>query len=211
MRLKLIVGFGVVLALLLLALLPGAAVSPTGWTVVAWNNLGMHCMDADFALFAILPFLLAPLLFLPRLVEFYRGPRIEVAGPAGRWLPPGDEGALFARLAAHLRSVGAKDRDLVVLPEAGALSFLLGVRSPLRFEHVLPGCVDDRVDRDLAEGLDRARPARVVVISRPTSEFGRSAFGRDYGTEIAARLGRDYAVEATFGEGSAAAVVLRRR
>lgn len=55
MRLKLIAGFGVVLALLLLALLPGAAVSPTGWTVVAWNNLGMHCMDADFALFAILP------------------------------------------------------------------------------------------------------------------------------------------------------------
>ncbi len=55
MRLKLIVGFGVVLALLVLALLPGAAVSPTGWTVVAWNNLGMHCMDADFALFAILP------------------------------------------------------------------------------------------------------------------------------------------------------------
>lgn len=163
------------------------------------------------ALFAILPFLLAPLLFLPRLVEFYRGPRIEVAGPAGRWLPPGDEGALFARLAAHLRSVGAKDRDLVVLPEAGALSFLLGVRSPLRFEHVLPGCVDDRVDRDLAEGLDRARPARVVVISRPTSEFGRSAFGRDYGTRIAARLARDYAVEATFAEGSASAVVLRRR
>jgi PKD repeat protein len=27
----------------------------TGWTVVAWNNLGMHCMDADFSVFAILP------------------------------------------------------------------------------------------------------------------------------------------------------------
>lgn len=39
----------------MLALLPGAAVSPSGWTVVAWNNLGMHCMDADFSLFAILP------------------------------------------------------------------------------------------------------------------------------------------------------------
>ncbi len=55
MRVRLIVSFGVVLTLLLLALLPGAAVSPTGWTVVAWNNLGMHCMDADFAVFAILP------------------------------------------------------------------------------------------------------------------------------------------------------------
>lgn len=163
------------------------------------------------ACLALLPLLLAPLLFLPRLVEFYRAPRVEVAGPAGRWSPPGDEGALFARLVTHLRSAGVKDRDLVVLPEAGALSFLLGVRSPLRFEHVLPGCVDDRVDRDLADGLDRARPARVVVVSRPTSEFGRSAFGRDYGTQIAARLARDYAVEATFVEGTAAAVILRRR
>jgi PKD repeat protein len=27
----------------------------TGWTVVAWNNLGMHCMDADFSVFSILP------------------------------------------------------------------------------------------------------------------------------------------------------------
>lgn len=27
----------------------------TGWTVVAWNNLGMHCMDADFSVFGILP------------------------------------------------------------------------------------------------------------------------------------------------------------
>ena len=26
-----------------------------GWRVVAWNNLGMHCMDADFSVFAILP------------------------------------------------------------------------------------------------------------------------------------------------------------
>ncbi len=55
MRVRLIVSFGVVLSLLLLALIPGFAVSPTGWTVVAWNNLGMHCMDADFGVFAILP------------------------------------------------------------------------------------------------------------------------------------------------------------
>ena len=30
-------------------------VARTGWTVVAWNNLGMHCMDADFSVFSILP------------------------------------------------------------------------------------------------------------------------------------------------------------
>jgi hypothetical protein len=40
---------------LVFALRPGGAAGPTGWTVVAWNNLGMHCMDADFGVFAILP------------------------------------------------------------------------------------------------------------------------------------------------------------
>ena len=32
-----------------------AAVPEAGWRVVAWNDLGMHCMDADFQAFAILP------------------------------------------------------------------------------------------------------------------------------------------------------------
>jgi hypothetical protein len=27
----------------------------TAWTVVGWNNLGMHCMDADYSVFSILP------------------------------------------------------------------------------------------------------------------------------------------------------------
>lgn len=163
------------------------------------------------ALLAVLPLLAAPLLFLPRLVEFYRSPRTEVSGPAGRWLPPGDEGELFSRLLGHLSAVGVGDRDLVVMPEAGALGFLLGVRSPLRFEHVLPGCVDARVDRDLAEGLDRARPSRVVLVSRPAPELGGAVFGRDYGREIAARLARDYVVEARFAAGTSRAAVLRRR
>jgi len=38
------------------ALLAAAsAASAQDWTLVGWNNLGMHCMDADFSLWAILP------------------------------------------------------------------------------------------------------------------------------------------------------------
>jgi len=29
--------------------------SSAGWTLMTWNDLGMHCMDEDFAVFAILP------------------------------------------------------------------------------------------------------------------------------------------------------------
>ncbi len=31
-----------------------ALVAP-GWTLLAWNDLGMHCMDSDYSVFAILP------------------------------------------------------------------------------------------------------------------------------------------------------------
>jgi hypothetical protein len=34
---------------------PLGAAPGTGWTIVGWNNLGMHCMDADFGVFATLP------------------------------------------------------------------------------------------------------------------------------------------------------------
>ncbi len=41
---------------LLSVLLAGSlAAQTTNWSVVGWNNLGMHCMDSDFAVFAILP------------------------------------------------------------------------------------------------------------------------------------------------------------
>jgi hypothetical protein len=32
-----------------------SAYPATNWTVVGWNNLGMHCMDADYSVFSILP------------------------------------------------------------------------------------------------------------------------------------------------------------
>ncbi len=45
---------GVVILLgLLVVATPAAAQS--GWTLIGWNDLGMHCMDADFGVFSILP------------------------------------------------------------------------------------------------------------------------------------------------------------
>ena len=42
-------------ALVVAALSASAAGGTAGWTLVGWNNLGMHCMDAKFDVFAILP------------------------------------------------------------------------------------------------------------------------------------------------------------
>ncbi len=43
-------------ALGLVLLLPAAsAAAGGGWTLIGWNNLGMHCMDSDYSVFSILP------------------------------------------------------------------------------------------------------------------------------------------------------------
>ena len=44
-----------VLAWSLAILVPTAAHSATNYTVLGWNNLGLHCMDADYSVFSILP------------------------------------------------------------------------------------------------------------------------------------------------------------
>jgi len=48
---------GAVFTVLLALAAPLAPAGPggSGYTLVGWNDLGMHCMDADFAIFSILP------------------------------------------------------------------------------------------------------------------------------------------------------------
>jgi len=41
--------------LLLAAALSATPAAAASWTVVGWNNLGMHCTDADFSVFSLLP------------------------------------------------------------------------------------------------------------------------------------------------------------
>ncbi|MEO8602795.1 MAG: Ig-like domain-containing protein [bacterium] len=44
-----------VIALLLLCAAARTARAAERWTLVGWNNLGMHCMDPDYSVFALLP------------------------------------------------------------------------------------------------------------------------------------------------------------
>ena len=43
------------IALVLVAATPIAFAQGSGYTLVGWNDLGMHCMDADYSVFSILP------------------------------------------------------------------------------------------------------------------------------------------------------------
>ena len=57
MKTKLLISLAVLLALMLPLVgqeLQPAAATPH-WTVLAWNDLGIHCMDKDYSVFGILP------------------------------------------------------------------------------------------------------------------------------------------------------------
>jgi len=43
------------LAILAMLVAPSLTAQDGDWTLVGWNDLGMHCMDADFEVFSILP------------------------------------------------------------------------------------------------------------------------------------------------------------
>ena len=43
------------LAVAVLVVLGSTPASAASWTLVGWNNLGMHCTDADFSVFSLLP------------------------------------------------------------------------------------------------------------------------------------------------------------
>ena len=53
-RLGTLTGISLV-ALVLVAATPIAFAQDSGYTLVGWNDLGMHCMDADYSVFSILP------------------------------------------------------------------------------------------------------------------------------------------------------------
>ena len=49
------VAFVVLATTALLVIGVGPVAAQSDWTLIGWNDLGMHCMDADYSVFAILP------------------------------------------------------------------------------------------------------------------------------------------------------------
>jgi len=45
----------IAIAALIMAAFPVELFAQSNWTVIGWNNLGMHCMDSDYSVFSILP------------------------------------------------------------------------------------------------------------------------------------------------------------
>lgn len=103
--------------------------------------------------------------------------------------------ARLERIAGLVRERTGPGDGLVAIPEGEILNALSGRPNPVRYKLFLPGYLSAENEEDVIREFDRVRPATVVVLYRPTSEYGPGLFGEDYGRRLDAYLEEKYAFE----------------
>jgi hypothetical protein len=101
-----------------------------------------------------------------------------------------------------LRFIDARTRPgdpIVVLPEGTSLTFLSGRRNPLREEIVTPGFLDGAAEERAIRQIGAAGTPLILIVDRPTREFGPETFGRDYDRQLMRWITARYELCGTFG------------
>jgi hypothetical protein len=118
----------------------------------------------------------------------------------GGWLSARREVAEeIASLARTIRRETSAGATLVVFPEGEIFNYLSGRPNPIRHKLYIPGYLSAGNEAKVLAELVRARPDVVVIWRRPTSEYGPSWFGEDYGRLIGEWMHRHYDLRAYRG------------
>lgn len=91
------------------------------------------------------------------------------------------------------------------VPEGSSLNFLGERPAPLRYEILTPGFLDAAGEQRAIEQLKARHVTLVLLLNRPTTEFGCPVFGRDCYRDLMRWIDANYEVAAVFGEGASAA------
>jgi hypothetical protein len=137
---------------------------------------------------------LAVVAFAGRAVQFAGDERIAVPGTGGMLSARPES---VARLESLARAVGDEDPDgttLVVFPEGEILNAMTGRPNPIRHKLYIPGYLTKDNEPQLLSELNDRPPSAVVVLYRPTSEYGPGTFGVTYGQGIRGWIEHNYGV-----------------
>ena len=124
---------------------------------------------------------------------------VVIASERGTIIAEPDVGRAWNEALAYIDRHVGKMETVAVLPEGSSLNFLSGRRNPLREEIALPGVLDDAAESRAISQLHEAATPVVLITNRPTLEFGRAGFGRDYGLRLMRWIEDHYDPCAVFG------------
>ncbi len=133
--------------------------------------------------------------FLTRALEYGSIRSVEVAGTQGMISSRAELAARLADVAGRIAAL-PEPGGLVVFPEGEILNALTGRANPIRHKLYIPGYLTEANEAEIIAELERAPPAAIVIVYRPTSEYGPGLFGVDYGRALMAWIEARYALEA---------------
>jgi hypothetical protein len=144
-------------------------------------------------------FALFGLAFLYRMTRFDHGSRIaEVNTPSGSLRLPVKEARAIELALADLARRARRGDTLTAFPESGFFNFVLGLRSPLRQDLFLPGVAACQLDVT-TQRIERSGPRYILLCNRPTPEYGKPSFGRDYARQLWSEVRERYFLASAFG------------
>jgi hypothetical protein len=89
---------------------------------------------------------------------------------------------------------------IAAMPEGSSLNFLADRPAPLRYEILTPGFLTADGERRAIAQLQAKRVRLILLLNRPTKEFGCPAFGQDCYRILGRWIDDNYAPTAVFGE-----------
>jgi hypothetical protein len=113
---------------------------------------------------------------------------------------PASESAAFAGALDFIARHTHQGEYVAALPEGSSLNFLADRPAPLRYEILTPGFLTAAGEQHAIAQLTAKRVALILLLNRPTREFGCPAFGRDCYRILGGWIDANYEPIAAFGE-----------
>src|SRR5579872_3081198 len=116
-----------------------------------------------------------------------------VSTPRGTLIVPPDIAEAWNGALAFIDARTRPGDPIVVLPEGTSLTFLSGRRNPLREEIATPGFLEGAAEARAIRQIDAGGTRLVLIVNRPTREFGAETFGVDYDRRLMGWIASSYA------------------
>jgi len=124
---------------------------------------------------------------------------VELETAAGTLRLPAREAAAIARTLGYLERNARDGETLTAFPESGFFNFVLGLRSPLRQDLILPGVLAGSREAAAVRQVGAAGPKYILLCNRPTPEYGPESFGLDYAAQLWRAVNQRYVLAQAFG------------
>ncbi|HTQ79395.1 MAG TPA: hypothetical protein VMM92_05325, partial [Thermoanaerobaculia bacterium] len=140
------------------------------------------------------------MLYLYRIEKFDHPPgTVALETAAGTLRLPARQATAIAQALGYLERNAHDGETLTAFPESGFFNFVLGLRSPLQQDLIIPGVLHGSREVAAARQVGTAGPRFVLLCNRPTPEYGQIAFGRDYATGLWREVTARYVLAESFG------------